>query len=75
MQVFLFRKWYLPSINEELAEIPQAVEILDNAQVAGTVFKIVYDFDDKWVRLLFHQSDLFLQCLLIYLLKKVKCHI
>ena len=60
MKVFLLRKWYLPSIIEVLAEIPLAVEILDYAQVTRIVYKIVYDFDNKWVRLLFHDSDLFL---------------
>jgi hypothetical protein len=59
MQIFLLRKWYLSSFKEELAKIPLAIEILDNTQVTGIVDKIVYDFDDKFVRLLFHDSDLF----------------
>jgi hypothetical protein len=42
--------------------------------VAGIVEKIVNNFDDEWVGLLFHQPDLFLQCLLLFLLKKVKWH-
>jgi hypothetical protein len=42
--------------------------------VAGIVEKIVNNFDDEWVRLLFHQPDLFHQCLLLFLLKKVKWH-
>jgi hypothetical protein len=43
--------------------------------VAWIVEKIVNNSDDEWVRLLFHQSDLFQQCLLLFLLKKIKCDI
>ena len=75
MQDFLFRKWYLPSIKEELAKITLDIEILDNAQVTGIIDKIVYYFNYKWVRVFFHQSDLFNYSVLIFLLKKVKWHI
>jgi hypothetical protein len=53
------------------AEITLAVEFLDHAQVAGIVNKIVYDFDDKWMRIFFHEPDLLLHCLLYFLVKKV----
>jgi hypothetical protein len=66
---------YLLSFKEELAEITIAVEILDNALVAGIVEKIVNNFDNEWVRLLFHQPYLFQHCLLLFILKKVKCDI
>jgi hypothetical protein len=75
LQIFCFRKRYLLSFKEELAEITIAVEILDNALVAGIVEKIVNNFDDEWVRLLFHQPDLFKHGLLLFILKKVKCDI
>jgi hypothetical protein len=59
MQIFLLIKWYLSSFKEELAKIPLAIEILDYAQVTRIVDKIVYYFDNKLVRLLFHDSYLF----------------
>jgi hypothetical protein len=54
------------------AEITLAVEFLDHAQVAGIVNKIVNDFDDKWMRILFHEPDLLLHCLLNTILKEVQ---
>jgi hypothetical protein len=41
--------------------------------MASIVKKIVNNFDDKWMRVLFHESDFLHHCLLISLFKKVQC--
>jgi hypothetical protein len=39
--------------------------------MAGIVEKIVNNFDDKWMRVLFHEPDFLVNCLLIFLLKEL----
>ena len=41
-----------------LVEITQAVKFLDHAEMTKIVSKIVNNFDNKWMRVLFHEPDL-----------------
>ena len=48
-------------------EITLAEDFLDNAQMAGIVKKIVNNFDYKWMRIIFHESDFLKQLLDLFL--------
>jgi len=39
--------------------------------MVGIVKKIVNNFDDKWMRVLFHEPDFLENCLLIFLLQEL----
>jgi hypothetical protein len=39
--------------------------------MAVNVNKIVYNFDDKWMRVLFHEPDFLEHCLLVALVKHI----
>ena len=54
------------------AKITLDVEFLDHAQMAGIIKKIVNNFDDKWMRILFHEPDLLLHRLLNTIIKEVQ---
>jgi hypothetical protein len=64
-------KLSLPPFIKKFAEITLAVEFLDHAQMAGIVKKIINDFNDEWMRVLFHESDFLENCLLIFLLQEL----
>ena len=42
---------------KKIAEITLAIELLDHAEMTGVVKKIVNNFDDEWMRVLFHEPD------------------
>jgi hypothetical protein len=60
-------KFFLTPIIKKFVEITLTIELLNHAEMAGIVKKIVNDFDDKWMRVLFHESDFLQHCLLISL--------
>jgi hypothetical protein len=39
--------------------------------MASIIKKIVNDFDDKWMRILFHQSDFLMNCLNFSLIQEI----
>ena len=57
------------SFLKKVSEIALFVEVLHNAQSASVINKIVTYLDNKWVRVLLHESD-FLQLLLLLSLRK-----
>jgi hypothetical protein len=67
----LLLKLSLAPFLKKFAEITLAIEFLDQAQMAGIVKKIVNNFDDKWMRVLFHEPDFLINCLLIFLLEEL----
>ena len=66
----LLLKWSLPPYFKKFAEITLNIEILDHAQMAGVVKKIVDYFDDEWIRVLFHEPDFLEYCLLLTLVQE-----
>ena len=50
-------KLYLTPFKKKFAEITLSVEFLDHAQMARIFLKIVNNFDNKWMGILFHEPD------------------
>jgi hypothetical protein len=73
MENILLHEFFLAPFIKIFSEISHTIELLDHAQMASIVKKIVNNFDDKWMRVLFHEPDFLHHCLLIYLFKKVQC--
>ena len=65
-------KLFLTLIIKKFVEITLTIELLDHAEMAGIVKKIVNDFDDKWMRVLFHEPDFLQHCLLISLFNELQ---
>jgi hypothetical protein len=56
-------------------EIALSVNFLDHTQMTRIVKKIVNNFDYKWMRVLFHQSDFLENCLMLFLVQEFhRCH-
>ena len=53
------------------AKITLAVEFLDHAQMAGIVKKIVNNFDNKWMGILFHEFNFIENCLSSSLIQEI----
>ena len=63
-------KFFIPPFFKKFAEITLAVKLLDHAQMASIVNIIVNDFDDKWMRVLFHEPDFLEYCLMLCLVQE-----
>ena len=71
MENILLLKLCLPPFIKIFAEITLGVEFLDHAEMTEIVNKIVNNFDYKWMRVLFHEPDFLVNCLLIFLLEEL----
>ena len=66
---------FLPHFQKKLAEITLTVNFLDHTQMTLIVNEIVNNFDDKWMRVLFHQPDFLKCCLALFLFQEFdRCH-
>jgi hypothetical protein len=64
-------KFLISSFIKILSEISYTIELLDHAQMASIIKKIVNDFDDKWMRVLSDEPDFLMNCLNFTLIQEI----
>jgi hypothetical protein len=68
LQNLLLLKFFIAPFKNKFAEITFTKEVFDYTLMAGIINKIVNNFDDKWMRVLFHELDFLEQRLLLFLI-------